>query len=205
MTEFIGAAIAEFNQNTWIELSAVILAVAYLLLAVKQNIACWYAAFVSTAIFLHVFWQVHLYMEAGLQVFYLVMAVYGWHSWRKQENQPTRQVITWPWQYHVIAISIITIATLASGYLLSDTNQRLGYIDSFTTWGAVVTTIMVVWKILENWLYWLVIDSVAIYLYLDRELYFTALLFAVYIVIIFFGYFSWRRDLESEITQGISD
>jgi len=70
----------------------------------------------------------------------------------------------------------------------------LPYLDSFTTWASVVTTFMVARKILENWFYWLVIDSVSIYLYFDRELYFTSLLFAIYIVIIFFGWFAWNRS-----------
>ena len=75
MADFLSTALGEFNQNSLLELAAVILAIAYLLLAVRQNIACWYAAFISTAIFLHVFWQVNLYMESGLQVYYLGMAV----------------------------------------------------------------------------------------------------------------------------------
>ena len=66
-------------------------------------------------------------------------------------------------------------------------------LDSFTTWGSIVTTWMVARKILENWLYWLVIDSASIYLYLDRELYLTAALFAVYLVIVIFGYFQWLQ------------
>jgi nicotinamide mononucleotide transporter len=82
-----------------------------------------------------------------------------------------------------------------SGSLLnSGTDANWPYLDSFTTWASVVTTFMVARKILENWLYWLVIDSVSIYLYLDRELYFTSLLFAIYIVIIFFGWFAWNRS-----------
>jgi nicotinamide mononucleotide transporter len=87
--------------------------------------------------------------------------------------------------------------TLISGYLLnSGTDAKLPYLDSFTTWASVVTTVMVARKVLENWVYWLVIDSVSIYLYIDRELYFTAILFAVYIVIIFFGWFSWSKNYQ---------
>jgi len=71
--------------------------------------------------------------------------------------------------------------------------------DSLTTWGSVVTTFMVARKILENWIYWLAIDLVSIYLYLDRELYFTAILFAVYIVIIFFGWFSWLKSYQRKM------
>ncbi len=197
--ELFQAVASDFQQNSLLELTAVVLAIAYLILAVRQNIACWYAAFVSTAIFLYVFWQVNLYMESGLQVFYLGMAVYGWWQWQQGEAENTQlKISTRSATWHLGAISLIFIATATSGYLLSDTDQRLAYVDSFTTWGGIVTTFMVARKVLENWIYWLVIDSVSIYLYLDRELYFTALLFAAYIVIIFFGWFAWLKDYRSQ-------
>ena len=95
---------------------------------------------------------------------------------------------------------VATISTTcdASRSKSSCSNAALPFLDSFTTWGSVLTTWMVARKILENWLYWLVIDGVSIYLYLDRELYFTALLFAVYIVIIFFGYYQWLQHLKQQ-------
>ncbi|HKI74702.1 MAG TPA: nicotinamide mononucleotide transporter family protein, partial [Pseudomonadales bacterium] len=73
------------------------------------------------------------------------------------------------------------------------TDDQLPVLDSFTTWGAIVTTWMVARKILENWPYWLVIDAVSIYLYVDRELYFTALLFVAYVIIIGFGWNEWIK------------
>ncbi|MFT7469822.1 MAG: nicotinamide mononucleotide transporter [Candidatus Pseudothioglobus sp.] len=73
------------------------------------------------------------------------------------------------------------------------TDAQSPYLDAFTTWASVVTTYMVTRKVLENWAYWLLIDSLSIYLYLDRALYFTSLLFAVYIIIIFFGWYRWQQ------------
>ena len=69
--------VSQFHASSILELTAVIFAIAYLLLAIRENILCWYAAFISTSIFLLIFWQVNLYMESGLQVYYLAMAVYG--------------------------------------------------------------------------------------------------------------------------------
>ena len=200
MTDFLSSALGEFHQNSSLELVAVVLAIAYLLLAVRQHIACWYAAFISTAIFLYVFWQVNLYMESGLQVYYLGMAVYGWWAWQRgrSEGKPGLTISTWSLRQHLIVIGIVVVATFVSGTLLSGTEQRLGYLDSFTTWGAVVATFMVTRKVLENWLYWIVIDSASLYLYFDRELYFTMILFLVYLVIIFFGFRNWLREYRLE-------
>ena len=200
MTDFLSSALGEFHQNSLLELIAVVLAIAYLLLAVRQHIACWYAAFISTAIFLYVFWQVNLYMESGLQIYYLGMAVYGWWAWQRgrSEGKPGLTISTWSLRQHLIVIAIVVVATFVSGTLLSGTEQRLGYLDSFTTWGAVVATFMVTRKVLENWLYWIVIDSASLYLYFDRELYFTMILFLVYLVIIFFGFRNWLREYRLE-------
>lgn len=196
MSDLLGNILAELGNSSAMELCAVILAVGYLLLAVRQNIACWYAAFISTALFLLIFWQHKLYMESGLQIYYLAMAVYGWYQWKNsaETTQSKTRISTWSLQKHIVAISLILLGTLVSGSLLKDTDQRFPYLDSFTTWSAVVTTYMVTRKVLENWLYWLVIDSASIYLYLDRELYFTALLFAAYLVIVCVGYYSWRVE-----------
>ena len=196
MIEVINTIAHQLLQNSLLELAAVIFAVAYLVLAVKENSLCWYAAGISTLIFLFIFWDVKLYMESGLQIYYLAMAFYGWYQWRGANRETANlRVSKWRAKQHVIALALIATLTFISGSLLnSGTDANLPYLDSFTTWASVVTTFMVTRKILENWFYWLVIDSVSIYLYLDRELYFTSLLFAIYIVIIFFGWFAWKRS-----------
>lgn len=196
MIEVINTIAHQLLQNSLLELAAVIFAVAYLFLAVRENSLCWYAAGISTLIFLFIFWDVKLYMESGLQIYYLAMAFYGWYQWRGANRETASlQVSKWRAKQHVIALALIATLTFVSGSLLnSGTDANLPYLDSFTTWASVVTTFMVARKILENWFYWLVIDSVSIYLYLDRELYFTSLLFAIYIVIIFFGWFAWNRS-----------
>ena len=196
MIEVINTIAHQLLQNSLLELAAVIFAVAYLVLAVRENSLCWYAAGISTLIFLFIFWDVKLYMESGLQIYYLGMAFYGWYQWRGANRETASlRVSKWRAKQHVIALALIATLTFISGSLLnSGTDANLPYLDSFTTWASVVTTFMVARKILENWFYWLVIDSVSIYLYLDRELYFTSLLFAIYIVIIFFGWFAWNRS-----------
>jgi nicotinamide mononucleotide transporter len=194
MSETLNVISSQFQQSSLPELIAVLFAIAYLLLAVRENILCWSAALVSTFIFLFIFWQVRLYMESALQIYYIGMAVYGWHQWtRSGEGDLT--ISSWNLKQHITAAVLIAIATIVSGYMLgAGTDARLPFLDSFTTWSSVLTTYMVARKILENWLYWLVIDAASIYLYLDRELYFTAILFAIYIIIIFFGWFSWLKS-----------
>jgi len=197
MEDLLQAALQEFS---WWEAAAVVLGVTYLLLAVQENIWCWYAAFASTLIFLFLFWDVSLLMESGLQVYYLVMAVYGWWQWQHGSGKNgTLTISRWSWRAHLGAASLILLLTGISGTLLQqNTAAALPYLDSFTTWGAVLTTWMVAQKVLENWLYWLLIDAVSIALYLDRGLYLTALLFVLYIIIALFGYRQWSKHFHSQ-------
>ena len=183
-------------MSLW-EGAAVALGIAYLLLAVRESVLCWYAAFVSTAIFLVLFWNVNLLMESALQVYYLGMAVYGWHQWRHGgEDHGELKVSTWPLRHHLFAIGSVLLLVFISGELLTRySDAALPHLDSFTTWGAVVATFMVARKILENWIYWFVIDAVSIGLYLSRDLLFTAALFTAYLVMIVIGYRSWRNSM----------
>ncbi|HKK22339.1 MAG TPA: nicotinamide riboside transporter PnuC, partial [Pseudohaliea sp.] len=156
---------------------AVLLGIAYLLLAARESLWCWYAAFVSTAIFLVLFWEVRLYLESALQVYYLGMAVYGWWQWKRPGEARVLPISRFRTRDHALAIGGVLALTVLSGTLLARyTDAALPYLDAFTTWGAIVTTWMVARKILENWLYWIVVDGASIVLYLDRGLQLTAAL-----------------------------
>ena len=180
------------------EAIAVVLAITYLVLAIRQNIWCWAAAAISTVIYLFIMFEAKLYMESALQLFYLAMAAYGWYQWRQygQSKEPL-QVRTWPLTYHLFAIASVFILVFVSGHLLSEySDAAMPHVDSFTTWGAVIATYMVARKILENWVYWFVIDAVSVGLYLNRGLFLTALLFVFYLVLIILGYRSWRASMQ---------
>lgn len=182
----------------WVNLEtlAVALGLSYLLLAMRENSLCWYCAFFSTAIYVYIFGDVSLYMESALNVYYMGMAVYGWLQWQKGgANHSGVEIVRWTAKHHIICILVILIASVISGYLLSvNTDARLPYLDSFTTWASVLTTVMVARKVLENWLYWIVINSVSIYLYIDRDLDQTAAMFTLYLVLSVLGYVAWKKN-----------
>ena len=181
----------------WVNLEtlAVALGVAYLVLAMRENSLCWYCAFFSTALYVWIFGDVSLYMESALNVYYMGMAIYGWFQWQRGGgNHEGLEIVRWTVKQHGLAISTIVLVALVSGYLLSiGTDARLPYLDSLTTWGSILTTVMVARKVLENWLYWIVINTISIYLYLDRGLEQTALMFMLYLVLAILGYYAWRK------------
>ncbi|WP_299768527.1 nicotinamide riboside transporter PnuC [uncultured Pseudoteredinibacter sp.] len=201
MSQVLNSFFSQLQAMAIWELIAVVCALLYLGLAMMEKISCWYFAFVSTAIYTVIFWNVSLVMESALQIYYLLMAVFGWWQWRQLSNQekPLR-IHCWSWQRHILAITLVLVLTVISGSLLESYSQAaMPFLDSFTTWGAVVTTYMVARKVLENWIYWLVIDGISIYLYLDRGLIFTAALFVLYEVMVIFGFFKWRQLMARQV------
>ena len=187
--------ISNFIVQNWLESTAVIFAILYLILAVKQNILCWTAGIISSVLYFFIMQKAGLYMEAYLQVFYVVMGIYGWSQWSASNaSNPSFIVNTWSIYQHMITISIILVLSLLSGFLLERyTDAALPFLDALVSWGAVVATYMVAKKLLENWIYWFVIDATSIFLFIERGLWLSAVLFATYLVIIFFGYQSWNK------------
>ncbi len=183
-----------------LEAIAVASLLAYLVLAIRQNALCWPAAIIGTAIYVVLMFQVGLYMESVLQLFYIGMAIYGWYTWR-HGNGPNKQLLitSWPLAFNILPIAVIFAFTLISGYLLATfTKAAMPYLDSFTTWAAVITTWMVARKILQNWHYWFVIDSISVYLYVSRGLWLTAMLFVLYLVLILIGYRTWLQSAREQ-------
>lgn len=187
------------GMNLW-EGLAVLLALAYLLLAMKANVWCWGAALASTAIYTVLFWEVSLLMESVLNVYYMAMAVYGYWLWQRGgDDQQGLPVCTWPLAKHLWVIAATTVTSLVVGYLMAQhTQAAFPYLDAATTCFAVLTTYLVAQKVLENWLYWVVIDLVSIYLYFSKGLMLTSLLSVVYVGMAIGGYLLWRSDWRAQ-------
>ena len=191
--------IFDFLTANWFEIVAAALAITYLILAMQQNILCWAAWIISSIMYLFVMFSAGLYMESGLQIFYIVMGIYGWIQWNNRSSNNNLTVSTWPIINHIYILLILIVLVTFSGLILSNLTEAVSpYIDAFTTWGAIIATYMVAKKILENWYYWFIVDFVSVFLFLSRELYTTALLFSIYIVLVIFGFIAWQKSMRSE-------
>jgi nicotinamide mononucleotide transporter len=188
----------QISQISPLEAAGVLFSVLYLVLAIRENLWCWPAAFVSSVLTMILMFERRLYAESVLNVYYIAMAVYGWYQWRyggRNSASEDLPISVWPLKAHALAIGVSVALSAIVGWLLSEyTNAAFPYLDTFVSVGSVVTTFMVARKILENWLYWLVIDSLSMYLYWQRELYLYVALFALYLVLVVIGWVRWHRD-----------
>ena len=199
MRSLAAALLEYYGELPATELAAVLLALAYLVLAIRQSIWCWLCAAGSTALYVYLFAGARLYMESLLNVFYFGMAVYGWAMWRRGTNGEDLPVSVWPAQVHVYAAGAIACLAACSGFLLARfTNAAYPYVDAATTFGAFWATFLVARKVLENWWYWLVIDLASVFIYWMRGLEATAVLFVVYVILIPVGLIAWTRSYRTQ-------
>ena len=182
------------------EIIAVVAAILYLGFAIREKIVCWLFAALSTAIYIWLFIEAKLYMESALNVFYLVMAGYGWYVWQSgRDDSHEKPVLVWPLKTHLIAMVVVVVLSVASGYWLSaHSDAAFPYIDSLTTWFAIWATFLVARKVLENWWYWLLIDAASVFIYWSRDLQLTSALFVIYVIMIPIGLISWTRSMHAQ-------
>jgi|TARA_B110000259_G_scaffold35206_1_gene39370 nicotinamide mononucleotide transporter len=189
------ALITGFAQMSGWEIAAALMGVAYILLAAKESQWCWSFAFFSTIIYTVLFWEGQLPMQALLNFYYIGMAVYGYWLWRKHgKTENTLAITSWGWPKNLafIAIGLIISAT-ATYYLMTNNQSQSPALDAYTTVFAVMNTWLMAKKVLQNWLYWVIIDAAAVVLYVETSYYATAALFVLNTILAIAGYISWVK------------
>ena len=177
------------------EVIAMILGIAYITLIAKESLWGWVFGFFSTLIYTVLFWEGALVSSSFLNFYYMIMAGYGYYSWNKVEEDKKLSITTYPLSKNIKIIAIGAILTLGMGYLSTTySNAQHAYMDALVMVFSIIATWLLTQKILENWIYWLVIDSVAIVLYWKAGYVVTVLLFGIYIILGIFGFMAWRRE-----------
>lgn len=197
--DWITKVIEGFSVMSAWETLAAILSMIYVILAARENVWCWPFAFVASLIYTVVFWEGQLPMQAFLHFYYMAMPLYGMWQWYKGgETGSGLSISTWPWSKHLLLISVgIVLSIITAEYLQAHNASKLPYLDATTTIFSVFTTWLVTRKILENWLYWIVIDVAAVKLYIDTGYYSTAVLFGIYVLVAIFGYQRWSKAMRN--------
>lgn len=201
MESVFESIITAAQQISLIEIGAVITSIAYAWLASKNNIWCWLFGIISPLLSMYaLYYYFNLYAETLLQVYYIAMAFYGFYIWKfGSQKHDSKPIEVWSWRSHIIVISLGLISTFLLGYILANyTEAASSYLDSFTTVFAIIATFMTAQRILENWIYWIIIDSISIFLYANRGGYLFALLFLTYTLIAIYGFIYWRKSYKLE-------
>jgi nicotinamide mononucleotide transporter len=187
--------------NNYIELLGALFGLLYIILSIKQNIWCWPIGLITSALYIYVFFVTKFYADMGLQVYYLVVSIYGWYFWMfggKSTKKDDLKISTAGFRrlIYIIVASAVLFGIIAF-ILINFTDSEIPYWDAFTTAGSFVATWMLARKIIEHWLIWIIVDSVSLGLYIYKGLYATVILFAVYTLLAVMGYIEWKKELKT--------
>jgi len=184
-----------------LEAASVVLGLAYAVLAIQRSRWCWVTGGLASAIMIYLSLHARLPMQAALQVYYVVISIYGWWHWTREEQaQGTLVISTLPLAWHAVAcVAVVAVSALTARWLATQTHAAWPFLDSLTTWGSLYATWLEARVKLENWLYWLVIDSLLGFLFATQGLYFVALLSAVYLGVSAVGFVRWLKTYRTPI------
>lgn len=185
-----------FLQTGTLEWFGVFTGILCVWLAAKNNIYSWPIAIISVVIYIFIFFESKLYADMGLQFYFFIMNIYGWYYWSKNRNNPeaSRPVANITQKEILISIvSIIIFTFLLGQFLYKNTDAALPYIDSFCTACSLVAQIFLARKVMQNWLIWIFVDIIYVGMYISKDLYATAVMYALYVYIASVGYLDWRK------------
>lgn len=174
---------------------AVVLGLFYLLLISFSQRIAWVFGIISSAIYVYLSFVGVLYLQAGLQFAYVVLGVFGYVNWGKTAETKLK---TWSLRKHLLVGIPTLILALTLGFVFSKTNQKLPYLDAFITAFAILATYLTTQSILENWLYWIVLNLLSMYLWAEQGMNFTVGLFFINTLMAIFGFVLWRKKWKHE-------
>ncbi len=186
-----------------LEIAGVVVGMIYLWLEYRASIYLWIASIVMPAIYLFVYYDAGLYADTAINIYYLVIAIYGWAAWRygfsfgpKKDNQPIEElpishISVRGWIKMAAFYMVMQLAITAALIYLTDSD--VAWFNGLTSALSIVGMYMLARKYIEQWWVWLVVDILSAGLYFYKDLYFTAALYAAYAVIAVFGYMKWKR------------
>ncbi|PXX99072.1 nicotinamide riboside transporter PnuC [Marinifilum breve] len=170
----------------------------FLYLEIKQNKWLWPVGLLTSLMYIYVFFVAKLYADMSLQFYYVFISIYGWILWSRGKKQQEKDlpVIRLSMNLFVkLIVASIAIYALIAFILVKFTDGSVPYWDAFTTALSIVATWMLARKILEQWLVWIVVNSVSLGLYIYKDLNFTAILFFFYTTMAVVGYLQWKKDM----------
>lgn len=179
---------------------AVVVTLAAVWLTTRQIIWCWPLGLVSVTLYAVVFYQARLYADMGLQGIYFVLSIYGWWAWlHGGEARSELKVTLASWRLRGVLLAIGAVSSAGLGWLLSRwTDASLPFMDSALTSFSLVAQWMMTRKLLDSWLAWIAIDVFYVGMFVYKELYPTAGLYAVFLLLAAMGYAEWKRTMAED-------
>jgi len=191
--------VQEIKQTTSLEWIGALTGISCVYLAAKQSILNWPVALISIVAYTIVFYKSQLYGDAGLQVYFLGTSIYGWYFWIKKKERHEKPVTSLNLkEYTWVIIAIVVLSALLGLFLKHFTPTNVPYIDGFCTAVSFIAQILMTRKVLQNWALWIFVDICYVPLYIYKNLYVTAILYTILLVLAWVGHVDWQKEYKKE-------
>lgn len=199
----------DWISNNYVEIFGAVTGIVYVFLEIRQALWLWPIGIITSAVYIWIFFTGKLYADMSLQGYYLVISCLGWYWWlrgagKKGNDVKALSVSRIDLKTAMILTFIFIILYIVMWFILSKlTDSPVPEVDSFIASLSIVATWMLARKIFEHWLLWIVVNSVAVILFIFRGLYPTVILYIVYLIMSFVGYVEWKKTigLNSKINE----
>lgn len=166
----------------------------------------WFANIVMPIISFWVYYRAGLYADFAMNCYYFIMAIYGYIAWTRgiRRGDSARRI-----SHISLGTAVATVVVffgvyaLIAMWLIICTDSSVPYLDAFTTAMSIIATWMLARKYIEQWLAWIAVDAVCVYLYFFKDRQFYAVLYGIYTVIAVLGYMKWRKLMKKEHENAI--
>ncbi|MEO6191271.1 MAG: nicotinamide riboside transporter PnuC [Saprospiraceae bacterium] len=179
-------------------------------LAAKSQILTWPIGLINITLFFIIFWQVELYSDVFLQVYFFTISIYGWYNWH-YENQHQLPIKTLSQTLRIKYSMIIIISSVILGLIVSNLNIYMPkifvkpaaypFLDSFVAVTSVIANTFMARRILENWLLWIIVNIVCVGLYFSKNIIFVSIEYFIFLLLAILGHFSWTKEKNISINN----
>ncbi len=199
------SSVLSWLQLNYLELTAVMTGLLYVILTIRENILLWLFGIVSSGLYVWIFFKSGIYAYGLLYVYYVAIGFYGWYNWSGKPKDPGMKTeglhvhkASRSCLWTCIAITLVLIGPLYLG-LKKFTSSDMALADALLTSGGIVATWMLTQKLIEQWLFWIVIDLLSMGVMIYKELYPSGLLFLIYTLLAIKGYLEWKKEMKVRI------
>jgi len=188
---------------SYVEFTGAITGLVSVLLAAKSNIWTWASGLINVACFFSIFYQVQLYSDMFLQIYFFAASIYGWIIWSRQNKQEENPIRVLTRHQKIVLAATIIFSTAALGFFIQNIHTvfpnffqkpaSYPYIDTFIAVLSVLATILLAKRILENWYLWIVVDVLSVGLYAAKNVMLISIEYIIFLCIASFGLYNWLR------------
>ncbi len=189
---------------SWVELIGTLFGLISVYFASRANILTWATGIVNEIFLYILFFQVQLYADMFLQIYFFIVTIYGWYSWNTKSIENKISEVSLKWKIYIGII--ILIGSLVSGYIFSNIHLYLPtyfnikaaypFTDSLVMVLSIFATILLAKKKIETWYLWITVDIICVVLYFKKEVLFLSIEYFVFLLLATYGFYNWRKELK---------